>query len=96
MRVVFSRESETDLDEIVAEIAKDSPRHAVTYLHSLQNACLKLSDHPFRFPVVAQLGDDYRRFVHRRYAVFYLVADDQVRIVRIIHGARLAEFDQFL
>lgn len=96
MRIVFAREVHADLEEIVDDIGKDNPARAVTYAEELRDACLGLLDFPNRFPVVARLGDDYRRRVHRSHSIFYLVYDDHVRIVRIVHNARLSNLDRFL
>ncbi len=96
MNVAFSPESKIDIEEIGDEIAKRNPQRAASYVTEIRDACLRLTDYPDRFPVVARLGDDYRRFVHGVYSIFYLVNDDHVRIVRVIHGARLIAVDLFL
>lgn len=96
MKVIFSPESETDLEDIADEIAKDSPRRAISYVEEIRDACLRLVDYPRRYPVIARLGDEFRRFIHGRYSIFYVIETDHIRIMRIVHGARLAEIDQFL
>ena len=96
MKVFFSSESEIDLESIADEIAKDSPRRAVTYMQEIVETCLSLRDQPRRFPVIAPLGNELRRVVHGRYLIFYVIRPDHVRIARIIHSARLIDAALFI
>lgn len=95
MKVVLSRESESDLFDIAFEIAKDSPRRAKSYARELRATCLSLACHPDRFPVVVDAAEPLRRIVHGNYLIFYAVRSDHVRVSRIIHSARLFDSSMF-
>ena len=95
MKVVLSRESESDLFDIAVEIAKDSPRRARSYARELRASCLSLGRHPDRFRVVIDTTEPLRRIVHGSYLIFYAVRSDHVRISRIIHSARLIDPSMF-
>lgn len=88
MRVAFSNESENDLEQIGDFIAKDNPRHAYSFMRELRGKCEALADMADSFPFVPRYEQrGYRRRVYRNYLIFYRVEDDQVWIVRILHGA---------
>ena len=91
MKVVLSRESESDLFDVAFEIAKDSPRRAKSYALELRATCVSLARHHDRFPVVFNATEPLRRIVHGNYLIFYAVRSDHVRVSRIIHSARLID-----
>jgi len=88
MRVLFSNEAENDLELIGDFIAKDNPRRAYTFIQELRGKCEALADMAASFPLVPRYERyGFRRRVHGEYLIFYWVNDDQVWIVRILHGA---------
>lgn len=96
MIVVFSFESDRDLERIGDWIALRSPTRAAAYLKGLREACLGLAEFPERFEAVATIKGDFRRRVHGAYSIFYQVNSDHIRIARVIHGAQLITLDRFL
>lgn len=95
MKVVFSPRSEEDLEEIADFIARDSPRHAIRFIAEIRATCGKLADAPLGHELQAQLQTGIRRAVHGRYLIFYSVNTDQIRVERILHGARDLKEDLF-
>ena len=89
MRVIFAVSALDDLDEIASWIAQESPRRAVSFIAELHAACRGLARHPRRFQIVSRYtGREMRRRVHGAYLIFYEVDASEVRIVRVLHGAR--------
>ena len=89
MRVFLSAESEADLDRIAAYIAESNPERAETYVRQLRVACTDLALAPRAFPLVPRLARaGIRRRVHGNYLIFYRVDGDEIRIVRVFHGAQ--------
>jgi len=96
LKVLFSEQSRNDLVEIALDIARDKPRRAKTYIAELRAACRALKDNAHRFRVVINQPAPLRRFIHGPHLIFYSLRSDHVRIVRIIHGARLIEPEMFI
>ena len=88
MRVGFSPRAESDLEEIGDYIARDNPGRALTFLDELRATCLGITKNPEAHPTQPDLDPTIRRAVHRRYLIFYSVHPGEIRIERILHGAR--------
>ena len=89
MIVRLTAGAEHDLAAIGDHIAADNPDRAVSFLYELRDACLGLADMPERFPVVPRYeAQRVRRRVHGNYLIFYVVGDDAVTVIHVLHGAR--------
>lgn len=89
MRLVFSKEAESDLEAIGDYIGVDNPRRALTFIRDLRAAALRLADIPRAFPVLPRYErHGIRRCPHRNYLIFYRIEDNRVLILHILHGAR--------
>jgi plasmid stabilization system protein ParE len=92
VRVRFTSEARNDLREIGYFIRQDNPTRSVTFVRELRDRCFGLASAPLRYPLVVGPGSsDIRRAVHGNYGIFYIVEEDEVRIVRILHHARDSE-----
>lgn len=87
--------AEKDLEEVADYIARDSPRRAVSFVDELRRACDAIVHSPPAFQRQPALGPAVRRAVHRRYSIFYSVLAHEIRIERILHGARDVAADDF-
>jgi plasmid stabilization system protein ParE len=89
VKVVYTAAAVTDLSQIGDWIAGDSPRRAESFVDELVECCSSLSSLPRRWPLVPRFE---RLGVRRRplgdYLIFYRPEDEQVTILRILHGAR--------
>ena len=89
MKVVFSRETRTDLDEIKRYIARDKPRRAVTFVNERIDAAARIGEAPHASAIVERYA---RRGVRMKpvgkYLIFYRIEADQVAILHILHGAQ--------
>jgi toxin ParE1/3/4 len=88
MRVVFSVRAEHDLEEIGDYIAAENPSRAVSFIQEIQEQCSKIAMSPLAYIARAELGKDIRSCVHGRYLIVFRPSDEDVLIVRILHGAR--------
>ena len=89
MRVLLTDQAEADLEEIADWIARDSPLRAISYVRELRASCHGLSNDPERFQLVDRSRSrQVRRRVHGAHLIFYRIAQDQVVVLRILHGAR--------
>ena len=96
-RVIISDEAENDLLEIGRYIAKKSSlKKALEYMDFLEDRARSLADFPGKGRVYEPFP--YRVLPVNSYLIFYRIEDDQVLIVRILHGARDIEalFQKFI
>ncbi|WP_269446195.1 type II toxin-antitoxin system RelE/ParE family toxin [Gloeobacter violaceus] len=61
------------------------------FVRDLREHCRKIGQFPASYPQREKLGAGIRAMVHRRYLLFYREINAQVRIERIVHGARRLE-----
>lgn len=89
MKVVIAARVESELFQIALHVAQDNPAAAGRLADALERRCLELADHPDRgTPIATRRGTTMRRLVEGRYLIVYSVSADEVRIHRIVHGAR--------
>ena len=90
MKIYWSDVAEADLDDIYDYIARDVPYYAELFVDRLIDATDKLEDHPrIGRPVPeADQRDDIRELIIQGYRIIYLVADEEIQILTVIHGSR--------
>jgi toxin ParE1/3/4 len=86
--VVFSPTARLDLLQIGDSIAPDSPRRALTFIEELRAKAKKIAFRPFAYPPRNDLRQGVRMAVHGRYLILFEVDGSDVRVLRIVHGAR--------
>ena len=95
MRVVLSPQTVIDLEEIGDYIARDNPRHAVTFIAEIQAKCHKLGHAPSIGTARPELGEGVRMLPHGSYLIFYREHETTLRIERVMHSARDIAGDDF-
>ncbi len=90
MKVEFSPLSISDLKDIRDYIALDSPETADKYIPKLHKRALDIADFP---NTGSNLAKKIRtkvkyKYVIDDYLIFYLLSDEAVRIIRVMHGSR--------
>lgn len=88
-RFILSDQAEADLEDIGAYIAHDSPRAAERVMAALLAKCELIAVQPTLYPAREDIAPGFRRALWKPYGVWYqITADGNVRIERIVHGAR--------
>jgi len=87
-RLVFTPSARNDLLEIGAYIADDNPVRAESFVAELETKAYQAAERPASFPERTDIGIGVRAAVHGRYLLLFRELEHEVRIVRIIHGAR--------
>ena len=88
-RVRWTLTAQDDLLEIGGFVARDSPVYAVDAVERLVAAVDLLESHPEIGRVVPEYGrKDLREIVRGSYRIVYLVREDGLFVVRIVHGAQ--------
>ena len=90
MVIEWSRRSRSDIGDLKAYIAKDSPYYAKRFIERIIASVEKLADFPkIGRPVPEAEGrDDVRELIYRGYRIIYLARTNGIFIVTIIHGSR--------
>ena len=89
-RIVWSEPALEDVEDIAGFIHQDSPYYASVVVDKITKMTREIAVHPLAGRVVPELeNNDFReRFVYS-YRILYLLKDDVVFIVGVIHGKRL-------
>jgi toxin ParE1/3/4 len=87
-RLAFSSEAGEDLLDIAAWIASDNPERALSFVGDLEARCAGLLDFPEQGTSRPELAWGLRSVPFGNYIIFYTPGDQELRIERILHGAR--------
>ena len=90
-RLIFSPQAAADLEAIGDYIARDNPARAISFLEELRAQCDRVAATPASYPAREDLAAGLRMAVHGRYLILFRANPDEVRIERILHGARRLE-----
>lgn len=86
--VTFSPKSRQDLIDIGDHIAKDSRANARRFVAKLMDQCKRIGRAPLGYVGREDLAPGLRMAALSRYVIFFRVLDAEVRIERVLHGAR--------
>ena len=87
MRLTYRAAATADLRRVARETrAAWGEAQAAKYTAELRDDIKSLGELPLRFPEF-EGRDELRRMNSGRHAVFYLVVDDRVEIIRVLHAA---------
>ncbi len=88
-QVRWSLTAGTDLQDIEDFIARDSILHAVTFVDHIVESAETLCKTPHIGRIVPEFNrPDLREVIFRNYRIVYLVQNDGVVILRVVHGSR--------
>ncbi len=87
-RLVITPLAEIDTEEIGDYIANDNPDRAFSFIIELRGQCQKIALSPQAYRLRRELGHDIRSCAHGNYVIFFSHDEKDVRILRILHGAR--------
>ena len=84
----FAPKARLDLLDIGDHIAQDSPAEARRFVAGLATQCQRIGRSPFGYASRDDLIAGLRMATMGRYVIFFRVLDHEVRIERVLHGAR--------
>lgn len=88
-QIRWSLTASEDLQELEDFIARDSVLHAIQFVDRIVEAAETLDTAPQRGRVIPEFErEDIRELLFRAYRIVYMVDDDVVTVLRIVHGAR--------
>lgn len=93
--LVYATRALEDLEAILRYVGSDDAEAAVRLVRAIQSQCEAIQ----RTPGIGERQEDLarllRRFCFRRYAIYYRDLENQVRIERVLHGARDVGSERF-
>jgi addiction module RelE/StbE family toxin len=94
MKIVWTEKAEKQLDQIFQYIASDSTLYAHRTVGQIIEQVENISPHPRKGRKVPEYEkDDIREVFHHPYRIIYLLKDNTIEILSVIHGARLLPYD---
>jgi toxin ParE1/3/4 len=88
-KVVWSNESDEDLDSIAEYIAKDSEFYASSFVQEILDTGNSLEMFPERGRIVPEIGyNNIRELFIKEYRLIYCIEVDRILILSIVHGKR--------
>ncbi|UVK47182.1 type II toxin-antitoxin system RelE/ParE family toxin [Mesorhizobium sp. AR07] len=88
MAVIFAPAASQDIEEISDYIHAENPAAARRLIAGLRERCDRIEDTPRGGVSRSALWPGLRSIAFQRYVIFYTARGDEVRIERILHGAR--------
>jgi len=87
VKLVWTRPAAADRREIRTYIARDNPAAALALDELVSEKALRLVDHP-GLGRPGRVAGTRELVAHRNYILIYDLADDLVRVLRVLHAAR--------
>lgn len=84
----FAPKALADLAAIGRYIAEDNPDRALTFIAELEAKAARVAERPLGFPARDDISPGLRAALHGRYLILFRDLPEEVRVVRVIHGAR--------
>lgn len=89
LRLVFSREADQDVNDIVDYISVDNPGAAEAVLRRLEKSATLLCSRPNMGMLALATGrSDMRKLSVPPYIVFYRITDTHLQVARVLHSSR--------
>jgi plasmid stabilization system protein ParE len=90
MRVRWTHNAIEHLANIYEYIALNSPTYAKQMVDRITRRSTQIGGQPYSGRKVPEYqADDIRELIENPYRIIYLVKQDQIDVVAVIHGARL-------
>ena len=91
--IEWSPTAENDLNEIIDYIAQDSLEYALSFYEQVRDKVESLRSFPKLGRKVPELDDpNIRELILRNYRIIYRFSEENVQIIRVIHGSRIVDF----
>jgi toxin ParE1/3/4 len=87
-RLAFAPTARDDLLAIGLYISEDDPVRAESFVGELEAKALQIVEWPRSFPSRDDISLGLRAAAHGRYLLLFRELREEVRIVRVVHGAR--------
>ncbi len=87
MKLLWTPEAIQDRDDIYDYVETDNPAAALALDELFSEKAARLADHPGQGRL-GRVAGTRELVAHRNYILVYALAEDQVRVLRVLHAAR--------
>ena len=87
-QAIFTPQADDDVFAILTYIARDSISRSDSFLETLNERCQLLADNPKMGRTRNELRAGLRSWPIGNFLICYRLLDDDIEIVRVLHGAR--------
>jgi len=88
-KIIWTETASSDLESVFDFISKDSTIYAATFIQSVVDSAESLSEMSKRFRYVPELSkEEIREVIIGNYRLIYLVSEESIHILALIHGSR--------
>jgi toxin ParE1/3/4 len=87
-RLRIAAAARADMDSIGEFIRRDNPIRAETFIEEIAAKIETIAERPFSFRARPDLKPRFRSAIHGSYVIVFQVVDEQIEILRVMHGAR--------
>jgi len=88
LAIVWSREAQNDVRQIVRYIAGDNPAAARRMRERLQLAVLPAGEHPLMYRMSDRVPGTREIQAHPSYRIFYRITGHHIEVVKVAHVRR--------
>lgn len=95
-KVSITPSAQLDIAEIWEYISIDSPKNATEFIDQIEKRIYSLENYPTRNPLIPEnifLHTNYRHSIYKDYRLIYRISENDVYILRVIHGSKLLDLD---
>ena len=94
MRIIYTDEAVQQLQHIYEYIKQDNQGNAQSFIEKILRKISSINTFPYAHRKVPEYEDErLRELIIKPYRVIYLVKEDSINIVTILHGARILPND---
>lgn len=88
MKLIIRSAVRRDLQDIAEYIARDNSEGAIIFAQQLVDKINQIAAQPLIYPQKEGWGEAVRSALYRHYHIIFVIEDNTVIILRILHGAR--------
>ncbi len=89
VRVIWTKNSLEELDEIARYVSRDSPKYASILIKQIFELANNLEDFPKLGRIVPEYKDpNLRELIYKNYRIIYLIKKEYLEIISVFHGSR--------
>ncbi len=94
MKVRYTDTARADLGDILSYLIERNPRAAAAVGKAIETTAARIATFPESAQATDEAGVRMAPAGRFPYLVFYVVGDDEVQVVRVLHGARLRPWEK--
>ncbi|HAE87419.1 TPA: plasmid stabilization protein [Candidatus Marinimicrobia bacterium] len=90
MKILWTRESLTNLADIEAFISEDNPEKAIEFIDYLIKQCERLIQNPYSGRVIPEISNnDIRELILKKYRIVYRIQNHEIHILTVFESHKL-------